>query len=120
MTIIPVLTFLPPDRGSWTAGPVPLHLVPGSVAGARTPKELRACHGIGRLVGAGQPAGVLPSWCSALLTNSISDRTGQDLVGVHPALVWVPASAASILTGVSFHLPEGGLKAVLGRRLAEI
>lgn len=40
LTIIPVLTFLPPDSGSWTAGPTPILLFPGSVAGAGMPKAL--------------------------------------------------------------------------------
>lgn len=85
LTIIPVLTFLPPDSGSWTAGPVPLHLFPGSVAGARTPRELRACHGIDGLVGAGQPAGVLPK--PQLFLPSLLE-TGQDRTSSVSTLLW--------------------------------
>lgn len=120
LTIIPVFTFLPPDSGPWTAGPVPFHLLPGSVAGARAPKDLHACHGIDRLAGAEQPARVLPK--PQLFLPSLL-ATGQDRTGPSqcpPALVWDPASAASVLTGVPFHLPEGGLTGELDRRLADI
>lgn len=117
MTIIPVLTSLPPDTGSWTAGPVPLHLFPGSVSGVGRPKAVCTCPGVDRLVGGRQPAGVLPK---PQLFLPILIETRQDLVSVHTALIWILATVASVLTGVCFHLPEGGLKGVLGRRLAEI
>lgn len=93
------------------------HRLSGSVSGAGMPKALCTCPGVDRPVGAGQPAGVLPEPRLCLPTLI---ETAPDLVGVHTALAWVPATAASILTGISFHLPEGELKGVLGRRLAEI
>lgn len=92
------------------------HLFPGSIAGAGMPKALSTGQGVDRLVGAGQPAGVLPNPWLYLPTVI---ETGWDLVSVHTALVWVLATAGSVVTDV-FHLPEGGLKRVLGWPLAEI
>ena len=80
------------------------HLFSGSVSGAGMPKALCTCPGVDRLVGAGQPAGVLPEPQLCLPTLI---ETAPGLVSVHTALVWVLATAASILTGISFHLLEG-------------
>lgn len=68
-------------------------------------------------MGAGQPAGVLPK-PQLFLPTLIG--MGQDLVSVRTALVWVPVTTGSDVTGVSFRLPCGALKGVLGRPLAAI
>lgn len=81
------------------------------------PKAFCTCPGVDRLMGAGQPTSVLPK--SELFLPTLIE-TGQDLVSVHTALVWVPVTSGSDVTGVSFYLPEGELKGVLRRPLAEI
>lgn len=88
LTIIPVLTFLPPDNGSWTAGLIPLCLFSGSVARASMPKAQRTL--------------VVTGWWGrgsllVFFTNSHWDGTGRDRTWSVSTLLWSGSRAPQAL-----------------------